>query len=76
MAHYIDGFVFPVPKIHVNEYKSVAERVAKIWKEYGALDYFEYIGEDLKRGVHVRIRVNDGTPVTVNATSTVSLNSR
>ncbi|MCG8373405.1 MAG: DUF1428 family protein, partial [Balneolales bacterium] len=40
--------VFPVPKIHVNEYKSVAEKVAEIWKEYGALDYFEYIGEDLK----------------------------
>ncbi len=48
MAHYIDGFVFPVPRIHVNEYKRVAERVAGIWKEYGALNYFEYIGEDLK----------------------------
>jgi uncharacterized protein YbaA (DUF1428 family) len=26
----------------------VAEKVAKIWKEYGALAYFEYVGEDLK----------------------------
>ena len=48
MAHYIDGFVLPVPRIHVDEYKSVAEKVAEIWKEYGALEYFEYIGEDLK----------------------------
>lgn len=47
MKNYIDGFVFPVPKIHLNEYKGVAEKVAEIWKEYGALAYFEYVGEDL-----------------------------
>ena len=48
MANYIDGFILPVPRIHLNEYKSVAEKVAEIWKEYGALAYFEYVGEDLK----------------------------
>jgi len=48
MANYIDGFVLPIPRIHLNEYKSVAEKVAEIWKEYGALAYFEYVGEDLK----------------------------
>lgn len=48
MTNYIDGFVLPVPTIHLNEYKSVAEKVAEIWKEYGALAYFEYVGEDLK----------------------------
>ena len=48
MENYIDGFVFPVTRIHLKEYKSVAEKVAKIWKEYGALAYFEYVGEDLK----------------------------
>ncbi len=48
MANYIDGFLIPVPRIHLNEYKSVAEKVAGIWKEYGALAYFEYVGEDLK----------------------------
>jgi uncharacterized protein YbaA (DUF1428 family) len=46
-AEYIDGFVLPVPKIHLNEYKGVAEKVAEIWKEYGALAYYEFIGEDL-----------------------------
>jgi uncharacterized protein YbaA (DUF1428 family) len=50
MSNYIDGFLLPVPRIHLNEYKSVAEKVAKIWKEYGALAYFEYVGEDLKLG--------------------------
>ncbi len=48
MGNYIDGFVLPVPRIHLDEYKCVAEKVAEIWKEYGALEYFEYVGEDLK----------------------------
>ena len=48
MENYIDGFVLPVPRIYLNEYKSVVEKVAEIWKEYGALAYFEYVGEDLK----------------------------
>lgn len=48
MANYIDGFVLPVPEKHLEEYKTVAEKVAEIWKEYGALAYFEYVGDDLK----------------------------
>ena len=48
MENYIDGFVLPVPRICLNEYKAVAEKVAEIWKEYGALEYFEYVGDDLK----------------------------
>ncbi len=48
MKNYIDGFVLPVPQNHLDEYKRVAEKVAEIWKEYGALAYFEYVGEDLK----------------------------
>ena len=44
---YIDGFVLPVPRVHLEEYKGVARQVAEIWKEYGALGYFEYVGEDL-----------------------------
>lgn len=48
MENYIDGFVLPVPRVYLNEYKTVAEKVAEIWKEYGALAYFEYVGEDLR----------------------------
>lgn len=48
MANYIDGFAFPISRNHLNEYKRVAEKVAEIWKEHGALAYFEFIGEDLK----------------------------
>lgn len=48
MINYIDGFVLPVPRKHLNEYRLVAEKVADIWKEHGALNYFEYVGDDLK----------------------------
>lgn len=47
MENYIDGFVLPIPRIYLDEYKKVAERVAEIWKEYGAIAYFEFIGDDL-----------------------------
>ena len=47
MKNYIDGFVLPIPRDQLNEYKRVAEEVAKIWKQHGALAYFEYVGEDL-----------------------------
>ena len=46
--NYIDGFVLPIPQKHLNEYKRVAKMVAEIWKEHGALAYFEFVGEDLK----------------------------
>ena len=47
MSNYIDGFVFPIQRQYLEEYKGVAERVGEIWKEYGALAYSEYIGDDL-----------------------------
>ncbi len=47
MADYIDGFVLPIPSDRLSEYKRLAEAVAKIWKEHGALDYREYVGDDL-----------------------------
>lgn len=47
MENYIDGFVFPLPKAELEKYKNVALKVAEIWKEYGALSYQEYVGDDL-----------------------------
>ena len=49
MANYIDGFVFPVSRDRLDEYKLLAEGAADIWKEHGALDYREYVGDDLIR---------------------------
>ena len=49
MAQYIDGFAFPIPRGRVDQYKRVAEAVAEIWREHGALDYLEYVGDDMHR---------------------------
>ncbi|WP_197276097.1 DUF1428 domain-containing protein [Mangrovimonas sp. TPBH4] len=47
MTNYIDGFVLPIPRVYLDAYKQVAEEVAEIWKEYGAIAYFEFVGDDL-----------------------------
>ena len=47
MAGYIDGFVLPVSRNRISRYKRLVEAVAEIWKEHGALDYWEYVGDDL-----------------------------
>jgi uncharacterized protein YbaA (DUF1428 family) len=47
MTHYIDGFVFPISRDRFGDYRRLAEAAAKIWKEHGALDYREYVGDDL-----------------------------
>ena len=47
MADYIDGFVFPIQRDRLDNYRRLAEEFAKIWKEHGALDYREYVGDDL-----------------------------
>ena len=49
MAHYIDGFVFPISRRRLDEYSRVAVAVADIYKEHGALDYLEFVGDDLFR---------------------------
>jgi len=47
MSHYVDGFVHPVPRDQLEEYKDLAGKVAEIWKEHGALDYWESVGDDM-----------------------------
>jgi len=47
MPNYVDGFVLPVPKKNIAAYTRLAEKASKIWKEYGALDYKECVGDDL-----------------------------
>jgi uncharacterized protein YbaA (DUF1428 family) len=47
MSHYIDGFVHPIPRDRLEEYKNLVVKVAEIWKEHGALDYWESVGDDL-----------------------------
>jgi len=47
MPEYVDGFVIPVPTKNVAAYSKMAKAASKIWKEYGALEYRECIGDDL-----------------------------
>ncbi len=47
MSKYIDGFVLPIPIANVAAYQQMAEKAAAIWKEYGALEYIEAVGDDL-----------------------------
>ena len=47
---YVDGFVIPVPKKNVDEYRRIAKLAAKVWKEYGALEVRECVAEDVKVG--------------------------
>ena len=45
---YVDGFVLCVPKKNLKAYTKMAQMAGKVWKEHGALEYLECIGEDLK----------------------------
>jgi uncharacterized protein YbaA (DUF1428 family) len=45
---YVDGFVLVVPKKKIAAYKKMATRAAMVWRDHGALDYRECVGDDLK----------------------------
>ena len=55
---YVDGFVVPVPKKNVAAYRRIATKAGKVWREHGALEYRECVGEDLafKMGMGVPFR--------------------
>jgi uncharacterized protein YbaA (DUF1428 family) len=44
---YVDGFVLPVPKKKLKDYRRMAELGRKVWTKHGALDYRECAGDDL-----------------------------
>jgi uncharacterized protein YbaA (DUF1428 family) len=52
MAHYVDGFVVPVPRKNLESYRKMARRAGRVWREHGALEYIECVGDDVKKGKH------------------------
>jgi uncharacterized protein YbaA (DUF1428 family) len=44
---YVDGFVLVVPKDKIEDYKKLSKKAGKIWREHGALEYRECVGDDL-----------------------------
>jgi uncharacterized protein YbaA (DUF1428 family) len=47
---YVDGFVVPVPRKNLPAYRRMAKKAGKVWKEHGALEYKEWISDDVKVG--------------------------
>jgi len=47
MAQYVDGFVLPVPTRNLDAYRRIARKAGRIWREHGALEYRECVGDDL-----------------------------
>jgi len=47
---YVDGFIIAVPKDKIEEYKEQARLGQQVWREHGALDYVECIGDDTPYG--------------------------
>lgn len=47
---YVDGFVVPVPRNKLDAYEKMSRACGAIWKEYGALEYRECVGDDVKPG--------------------------
>lgn len=44
---YVDGFLLAVPEMKIADYRRMARAAAKVWKDHGALEYRECVGDDL-----------------------------
>jgi uncharacterized protein YbaA (DUF1428 family) len=44
---YVDGFVIAIPKKKIEAYRKMSQRAGKIWREFGAIQYVETVGDDL-----------------------------
>jgi uncharacterized protein YbaA (DUF1428 family) len=47
---YVDGFVLPIPKAHIEDYRKIAQTAGEVWMELGALAYMECQGDDVPYG--------------------------
>ena len=48
MAKYVDGFLLPIKAENIEKYKEIAQKAGEVWKEHGALEYIEAVGDDLE----------------------------
>lgn len=47
---YVEGYVLPLPKSNIDEYKRIAEIAKAVWLDHGALSYMEAIADDVPKG--------------------------
>ena len=48
MPRYVDGYVLPVPKRKIEAYRRIAQKAGRVWRDHGALEVRECVGDDLK----------------------------
>ena len=48
--NYVDGFVLPVQKKKVADYRSMAKLSSKVWLDHGALAFYESVADDVPYG--------------------------
>jgi uncharacterized protein YbaA (DUF1428 family) len=64
---YVDGYVVPVARKNLAAYRRLARMAGRIWREHGALEFRECVGEDLgvKKAVPFprRVRLEPGETV-------------
>ena len=44
---YVDAFVIPIPRKNLSAYRRMAERAGVVWREHGAVEFRECVGDDL-----------------------------
>ena len=49
MERYVDGFIVAVQRKNLENYRRLSEEMGKIWREYGALQYVETVGDDMSK---------------------------
>lgn len=47
MDNYVDGYLLAIPQADLEKYRAMAQAAGEVWKEHGALDYRECVGDDL-----------------------------
>src|SRR5688572_14908641 len=64
---YVDGYVLPVPRKNLQAYWRIAQKAGRVWREHGALEFRECVGDDLnaKMGVPFprRIKLKRGETI-------------
>lgn len=47
---YVDGFLLPVPTKKLQAYRRMARKAGKVWREHGALEFREFVADDVSVG--------------------------
>jgi len=48
MKGYVDLYVLPLPRKNLSAYRKIAQQFGKIIEDHGALEYREWVGDELK----------------------------